>query len=414
MSDQKEPTAFEIVWRNPWVRAVAYTVAIVLAVAILWALRGSYAFALHIAIIGFFIAYILNPVVEVLGRIRIGRAVAVVIVYLLLLQFALLGSVLVSQVVIEADRLVRLIPAAIQNIVPFLERSSEWWLGWRETLPDFLVERFGMPEEDDGTIVQIEQTITQFLEEQAVTISAGLRDFVANAGNYLLVGAARVISTTLQIFLIFIVSAYFLYDFPRITSNFRRYVPARWRPLYGDVVSKTDRIVSGFLRGRLLASAILGIFLWVGLSIIGVPLALTISVLAAVLNLVPYLGPVVGAIPAVLLGFTVSPLVALLAALVFVAANLIEANVLGPLLLSKTTNVHPVTVLIAILVGAGLLGLLGVLLAVPTVALLKVFFEDYVLKRPAYQGVVLSEDVDEPVAGDRERAVGRGRLPSGD
>jgi predicted PurR-regulated permease PerM len=87
----------------------------------------------------------------------------------------------------------------------------------------------------------------------------------------------------------------------------------------------------------------------------------------------------------VLLGFTVSPLTALLALIVFLAANQIEAHVLGPMILAKSTDLHPVTVLLSILVGVGFLGLLGALLAVPVVALAKVVLEEYLLTRPPYQ-----------------------------
>jgi len=142
----------------------------------------------------------------------------------------------------------------------------------------------------------------------------------------------------------------------------------------------------------------LGVLIWVGLSILGVPLATAIAFVAAVFNLIPYLGPIIGVIPAVLLGFTVGPWTALLAAAVFLVANQIEGNVLSPLILSRSTNLHPVTVMLAIMAGLGLLGLLGALLAVPTVALAKVVMEEYLLGRPAFQEVpppLVADDTDE-------------------
>ena len=384
-------TAIEIVWQNPWVRALTYVVGIVFVVYVLWTLRGGYAFALQVAIIGFLIAYILNPAVNALSRLKIGRALSVILVYLVLLQLVVVGSVLVTQVVAEIDRLVRLLPSAIQNIFPLLEQSSEWLGAWRENLPDFLRERLGVDTaEENTTLALIEENVTAFLAAQAEQLSATVRNFVANAGNYLLVGVTGILSTTFQLFMILLASAYFLYDFPRITANVQRYVPLRWRPVYRDLTHKADRTVGGFLRGQLLITSILGVLIYIGLSIIGVPLALAISFLAAVFNLVPYLGPIVGTIPAVLLGFTVSPLTALLAVVVFVIANQIEAHLLAPLILSKSTSLHPVTVLISILAGAGLLGLLGVLLAVPIVAFAKVILEEYLLKRPPYQEEALA------------------------
>src|SRR5690606_15715576 len=150
---------------------------------------------------------------------------------------------------------------------------------------------------------------------------------------------------------------------------------------------KADVAVGGYLRGQLLITALLGLFIWIGLTIIGVPLATAIAFIAAVFNLVPYLGPVVGALPAVLLGLTVSPLTSLLAIGVFVIANQIEGNLLSPLVLSRSTNLHPLTVLIVIMAGLGMFGLVGALLAVPTAAFAKVILDDYVLSRREFASV---------------------------
>src|SRR5690606_32301227 len=152
-------------------------------------------------------------------------------------------------------------------------------------------------------------------------------------------------------------------DYPRFMAQFRRFVPTRYHGVVGEIAEKADVAVGGYLRGQLMITAILGLFVWIGLTILGVPLATAIAFLAAVFNLVPYLGPVIGAVPAVLLGLTVSPLTALLAIVVFVVANQLEGNVLSPLVLSRATNLHPLTVLLAIMTGLGLFGLVGALLA---------------------------------------------------
>jgi len=95
-------------------------------------------------------------------------------------------------------------------------------------------------------------------------------------------------------------------------------------------------------------------------------------------------GVVAGGVQAVLLGLTVSPWSALGALAVFLIANQLDTHLYSPLVFGKTTNIHPVTVIISILVGVGLLGIVGVLLAIPLVALGKVLLEEYLLKRPAY------------------------------
>tara|TARA_Y100001960_G_C14481929_1_gene732246 strand:+ start:24 stop:773 length:750 start_codon:yes stop_codon:yes gene_type:complete len=236
-------------------------------------------------------------------------------------------------------------------------------------------------------------------------INTVLEKLVSEGPNALVVGATNILSTTVQVLLILIVSAYFLYDFPRFTSSFSRIIPVHLRPRYFDLTKKADQAVGGYLRGQLLITVLLGFMIWVGLSLVGVPLALAISFLAAIFNLVPYLGPIVGVIPAVLFGFTVSPFTAILAILIFFAANQIEGYVLAPMILSRSVKLHPLTVLLSILVGIGLLGLLGAILAVPVVAFAKLVMNEYLLSSPLYDEVL---EVSSDMAGkDKGRLVPR-------
>ncbi|MEX2534937.1 MAG: AI-2E family transporter [Trueperaceae bacterium] len=382
-------TAMEIVWRSPWVRALAYLALTIFAIWLLITLRGGYAFALQVAIIGFIIAYILNPVVEALtrlrlGRLRVARGLAVVLVYLVLLQLFVLGSILVGQVVTQLGEFARRIPVALENVGAALIGFQEWLADVLANLPGVLSERLGV-EPNDDLAVQVQDQLANVLSNSIEALTNLIEQLVAGGPSLLVSGATNIISTTLQVFLILLASAYFLYDFPRFTHNVYRLVPLRWRSLYRDLITKADGAVGGYMRGQLVITMVLGFLIWVGLSIVGVPLALAISFLAAIFNLVPYLGPIIGVVPAVLLGFTVSPLTAGLAVVVFIVANQLEGNVLSPLILSRSTNLHPLTVLLAIMAGIGLLGLVGALLAVPFVALMKIVIEDYLLTRPAYR-----------------------------
>jgi len=379
--------ALEVVWRSVWVRAVSYVVLTALLIDVLWRLRRGYAFALQVGVIGFVIAYVLNPVVEALQRLRIRRAVAVVIVYFLLVNLLVLGSVVVSQVVAEMGRFVKLIPGAIDNLTSLSGSVGTWWSGVLENLPGAVSSRLALPANQTQLSAQIHQELVTFATQLAQSLNKLLQHIIAGGPSLLLSGATAVISTTFQVVLVFVASAYFLYDYPRFTANFRRFVPVRWRPVYEDLSDKADRAVGGYLRGQVVITITLGILIWIGLSIIGVPLATAISFLAAIFNLVPYLGPIIGVLPAVLLGLTVGPWTAVLAVVVFILANQLEAHVLGPLILSRSTNLHPVTVLLAILAGLGLFGLVGALLAVPVVALVKVVLEEYLLTREAYATV---------------------------
>ncbi len=390
-------TAIEIVWRNPWVRVVTFVLLVVFVVLALWRLRSGYAFALQVGVIGFVIAYIFNPLVERLGRLRIRRSIAVVLIYILLLLVMVLGSVLLGRVVVELSEFVTYIDDAFQRIGNLAAGVSGWLSGIAERLPAVLRDRFGFETGGEELSLQIQEQITTFLTRAAEGVVVLLQRLVAGGPSLLLTGANRIISTTLLIFLILLSSAYFLYDFPRFVANFRRFVPTRWRPLYHNLNLKADQAVGGYLRGQLLITVLLGLLIWLGLSILDVRLALAISFVAAIFNLIPYLGPIIGVVPAVLLALIDSPWKALGVVVVFIIANQLEANLLSPMILSRSVNLHPVTVLLAIMAGLGLLGFVGALLAVPFVALVKVVLEEFLLTRPAYAEV---PEAAEAEAGD--------------
>jgi predicted PurR-regulated permease PerM len=392
-----EVTAIEVLWRSVWVRGIVYVVAAVLVLIVLVTQQHRYMFALQVGAIGFLIAYVLNPLVDRLQRLRIGRGLSVVLVYLLVLNVFVLGSVLLTQVVAETARFVALVPSAVQELTGLFGRLSLWFSGILDEAPAFLQERFGVDLSGDELAQQIEDQLAAWVTALAQALNRFLERLVAEGPSVLMAGATSFISTTFQVVLIFIGSAYILYDYHRLAANVRRYVPVRWRTVHADLGRKADRAVGGYLRGQITIAIVLGVLIWIGLTIVGVPLALAISFLAAVFNLVPYLGPVVASLPAVLLGLTVSPLTALLALVVFAVVNQIEAHLLSPMILGRSTDIHPVTVLISILIGVGFFGILGAFVAVPVAALAKVVLEEYVLTRPAYREG--DEDGDAPKAG---------------
>lgn len=381
--------AVEYVLGNVWVRAVAYVFVAVLLLIILWNTRHAYSFALTVAVVGYLLAYVLNPLVDMMGRLRIGRGLAVGIVYIMLAVLVIVGSFLLAQVVGQLGEFLRLIPSALEGLTPLVTGIVEWLQG----LPQ-LFERFGADPDaefmEDGVaavtpFVQTAQgMISDTLAQSAAALRSAFQRLLEGGGDYLVGGVASIVSGGVQVFFILLISAYFLFDFPRFSQATVRYVPVRYREVFLDVRAKTDRVVGGFLRGQVLISLLTGLVLWTGFTILGVPLALTLAFVAALFNIVPYLGPIISSVPAVLLGLTVSPWIAVATLAVILLANQLEAHVFAPMVLGKTTNLHPVTVIISILIGVALWGVLGALIAIPIVALAKVILEEYLLTTPAF------------------------------
>lgn len=156
-----------------------------------------------------------------------------------------------------------------------------------------------------------------------------------------------------------ILSAYFLYDLPRLGRAALAVFPEPYQPLAQDLAAKLNASVGGYVRGQLLVALCVGFLVGLGFWLVGVPLAASLGFLAGVFNLIPFVGVVVSGVPALLLAATGGLGKAALALLVMVAANQLEAHVLGPLIVGRATRLHPVTAIAAILTGGTLFGLWG-------------------------------------------------------
>jgi predicted PurR-regulated permease PerM len=151
-----------------------------------------------------------------------------------------------------------------------------------------------------------------------------------------------------------------------------------------------NQAVGGYVRGQLIVSALVGILVGLGLAILGIPLALALGFLSAIFNIVPYLGVVISITPALLLAAQFGLGKVALVMLVFGLANQIEAQFLSPNILGRSTNLHPITIIVAILCGAALGGMVGMLLAVPSAALLKLLIRKYWLGSSLHHPKVLN------------------------
>ena len=185
----------------------------------------------------------------------------------------------------------------------------------------------------------------------------------------------------LEIISILVISFYLVIEQGAIRTAISQWVPDTYRDKTLNVVTTIQRKLGLWLLGQLILSLTIFLVTFIVLSILNVNLALALAALAGLLEIVPFLGPFIAAIPAILVAFTQSPTLALFVAVLYLLIQKAEGYVLVPKIMQKTVGVHPLVVLMAILVGFKLAGILGALLAVPVVAAGSVLFEAYVVGR---------------------------------
>lgn len=176
---------------------------------------------------------------------------------------------------------------------------------------------------------------------------------------------------------VIILAFYMLVGKESIDTYANNFISDEKRERASKILNKISTKMSQWLGGHLFLMLIVGLLDGIALLSLGIPYALILAIWGALCEIIPYLGPWLGAIPAVLIAFTVSPLVALLVAIAYIAIQLLESNFLAPKIIGKAVGLSPVIVILSLLAGAKLMGLIGVLVAVPVAAIISVIIFEW-------------------------------------
>lgn len=305
-------------------------------------------------VFAFFLAYLLNPPVQYIEKRKVPKGVAILIVYLVVfVLLVFLTVIVVPHIFTELNQLGTAIPKLIKEIQGIMAQAEKKY------------SRFALPE---GIKQVIDERIRQFEAFLIDKVRAGTTALV-NTVSYLV---GLVISP--------VFAFYILKDIERIKESFTMTIPRKYRSDVLALGRDLDEIISGFLRGNLLISLIVGLLTGTGMYLIGLDFAFTVGLIAGVAELVPYLGPFISAIPAVALALLVSKKLAMYAVIVILIIQQLENAVLSPKILGKNLGLHPLVVIFSLLAGGELYGFVGILLAVPAAAVMKVILRYIYLK----------------------------------
>jgi predicted PurR-regulated permease PerM len=331
---------------------ILLTVAIGLLLALLWQLQSL----LVILMIAVVLAAALAPVVDSADRWNIPRWLTVLGVYLALIAGLTGFGVLIGPpVVTQIERLIRQLP---------------FYLELLRGLAENLAMRLGMTQP---------QLIRQIFDTQ------GLTSWLIGSSQQLLVrsyGLTRgLLGGLFSLILALIVSAYMLAGSENLINGLVSLFPQPWDKRLADQVEPMSHRMGNFIQGRVLVSAILGVVITIGLSLLGLSeFALALGAIAGFTNLIPFVGPILGAAPALVVAVSLGGWTFLWVLLLFVVIQNVETYVLDPLLVGPSVKIHPLYQLLAVLGGTQVLGIVGALIVPPWVAGTAVLLENLYLK----------------------------------
>ena len=328
-----------------------------LALLALWALARAAGHVLLVFLVAGVIALILNPMVSALQRLRLPRGLAVGGVYFAFFLALVIAGVLLANPIADQVR-------AFQEDVPGLVDEANAQLA--ELQETFDEEGIGIEVQAQG------QTALQTLQDEVLQ---GSGELVSFTGELLRV----VVEVSIQLVLVLVLSIYMLLFGPRIGRLVRTVMPPGDGTPEDDFPTRAQRAVSGYVRGQLLFSTTMGasagIALWIygelGIFDAGDDYALAFGVFFGVMELIPFIGPVLGALPPIVVALFEDPLTAVWVGLLFLALQQLEGHVVAPQVFSYTLRINPLLVIFSLLVGYEIYGIVGALISLPLAAILR-------------------------------------------
>ncbi len=320
-----------------------------------WQLRGL----LLLVMVSVVLACSIAPIVEWAEQYRVPRWLGALLTYLAIVSTLVGVILLIGPTVLEQlQLLVSQLPLLLRKAVT---QAENWALAFNNTRPDFTTQVF-------------DQLDVQAIAAWAVrsTRQVALRSFNVTTD---------ILGTLLSLVLAIFISGYMLADSRTLTTNFVRLLPAPWDYKVNQQLPEIGSRIGGYIRGRLLVSATLSIVTGIGLSLLGLKdFAIGLGAIAGVTNLIPFLGPILGAIPALVVAIPQGGWLFLWVILFYVVIQNIETYLLDPLLVGSSVGVHPLYQLLAVLGGTQVLGIVGALIVPPWVAGGAVLIEALYLK----------------------------------
>ncbi len=358
----------ETEWSETTKRTVAIA-AVLIGVFVLYLSRSVIPFI----VVAVILAFLLNPIIGFFSpRLRMPRWLAVILVYLLLLIVLMLLPLIFIPAVIDAVRAIDI------DIVNLLEKATAWLQQSLESIRYLNVLKFqvNLSPLVDPALEMLTGVVPEAMVPSPEQIFNSLPSALELAKGVASTVVGAVIWTLFAFLFTLIYSIYVSLDWPLFGTAFLEVIPPSYRAEYAHLGFLIRRIWGAYFRGQLFVCLTIGVIVGVGDAALGVPGALVLGIVAGLLEVLPNIGPILSAVPAVLIallqGSSVLPVSNGVFALIVIAfyfiAQQVENNIVVPRIIGQAVDVHPVVLMAGVIVGASAGGLLGALMAAPLIA----------------------------------------------
>lgn len=302
--------------------------------------------------IGIILAWLFEPIINKLHDKKVNKKLASVFVFIMFLLLIVLIFILIIPTFREE------INSLINSIPSFIKEITE----------DFN-KFFGFIEGKTGMeLTEVKESVYKYINSFALNISTSLPNSLINFITTIISGGAKIVFGI-------IIGLYMSFDFSETRKFIKSLIPSSHREDISKLVGRIDETLRNYIRGTLLVMLLLFILQAVLLGLIGLEAPLVFALFCAITDIIPYIGPWIGAIPVIIVGFLQGPVTGVLACVAVLLAQNIENYYLQPVVMGKTMKLHPVTIMLGLLIFEHFFGIIGMVLATPIISVLKVLLE---------------------------------------
>ena len=299
--------------------------------------------------IGFIIAWLLEPLATKLAK-KMPRVVACILTYIIIFG----GIILILAFTVPTfssgiSDIVSVVPDIVDNTQDF---ASD------------MLENLG----DSKQIESYKDTILDKIETVGTNLASTLPNAIWNFGS-------GVVSVATNIVLGLMIGFYLLFDFRKFQGHLLSIIPRDWHEGAKDLMSRINGKLRSYVGGVLLIMVLVFITQSIGFSLAGLSAPFLFALFCAITDVIPYIGPWIGGAPAVIVGFTIDPMVGVFCLVSVLVCQLLENNFYQPLIMGKTMKLHPVTIMLGLLLFNYFFGMIGMIVATPVIATIKIIFE---------------------------------------
>lgn len=299
--------------------------------------------------IGLIIAWLLDPLVKILQGKKVPRILACILVYLLFIAILFLIVAL-------------LIPAMGSQVKDFIGNIPDLVNDFKQFFNGIIAD---LTRTFDYDFSSVKDHLYHTIETFGMNLSTRIPDMAISF-------VSGIVSGGVSFFLGLMIGFYMLFDFDKLNRSFISFLPRGWRKGASELSVRLNESLRSYVQGVLLVMTLVFVTQAIGLTISGLQAPLVFAFFCALTDIIPYFGPYIGAVPILLVGFMTDPIVGICCTISIIVVQLLENNFYQPLIMGHTMKLHPVTIMLGLLLFQHFFGIIGMIVATPVIAALKI------------------------------------------